>query len=237
MPNFMRRAVNFVLGNVLGSRKHRIVFRVKRQKLTYLSGRALLELYDEVRRIEEEDLEGDLIEAGCALGGSAIIIASAKSRQRAFDIYDVFDIIPEPSQKNGEDVHDRYRDISGGEAKGIGSDKYYGYMDDLLGVVKRNFRRNGIDPTEGRINFIEGRFEEVMEIDRPVALAHIDGDWYESVMTCLRKITPNLVRGGVLVVDDYHEWSGCRRAVDEYFSDNRNSFVFRGKSRLQIEKK
>jgi asparagine synthase (glutamine-hydrolysing) len=55
-----------------------------------------------------------------------------------------------------------------------------------------------------------------LHVSEPVALAHIDGDWYRSVMTCLRRIEPNLVPGGTLVIDDYRAWSGCKRAVDEY---------------------
>jgi hypothetical protein len=31
---------------------------------------------------------------------------------------------------------------------------------------------------------------------------------------------PRLVRGGVLIVDDYVYWQGARRAVDEYLSEN-----------------
>ena len=30
--------------------------------------------------------------------------------------------------------------------------------------------------------------------------------------------------GGVLVIDDYDSWSGCRRAVDEYFADKKDRF-------------
>ena len=30
---------------------------------------------------------------------------------------------------------------------------------------------------------------------------------------------PRLVEAGVLIVDDYGHWQGCRRAVDEYFAD------------------
>jgi asparagine synthase (glutamine-hydrolysing) len=73
-----------------------------------------------------------------------------------------------------------------------------------------------------------------MQIERPVAFVHIDGDWYESVMTCLTRLAPRLVPGGVLVIDDYDAWSGCRSAVDEYFADRRAEFAFVGKSRLHI---
>jgi asparagine synthase (glutamine-hydrolysing) len=38
-------------------------------------------------------------------------------------------------------------------------------------------------------------------------------------MTCVERISPLLVPGGRLVLDDYYAWSGCRKAVDEYFAE------------------
>ena len=71
-------------------------------------------------------------------------------------------------------------------------------------------------------------------MDEPAALAHIDADWYQSVMTCLERIEPHLSPGGVLVIDDYDHWSRCRKAVDEYFADKRDRYFFLRRSRLHI---
>ena len=94
--------------------------------------------------------------------------------------------------------------------------------------------RHGIAPEHDNVRLVQGRFEDVLEVTGPVALAHIDGDWYNSVMTCLERIAPRLARGGLLVIDDYDDWSGCRKAVDEYFSGRKQDFSFHRKSRLQI---
>jgi asparagine synthase (glutamine-hydrolysing) len=64
---------------------------------------------------------------------------------------------------------------------------------------------------------IEGLVQETMVITEPVVFAHIDVDWYDPVKTCLQQIWPNLVKGGSLILDDYHDWGGCRKATDEYF--------------------
>jgi hypothetical protein len=66
-----------------------------------------------------------------------------------------------------------------------------------------------------------------------VALAHIDGDWYESVMTCLERQVPHLIPGGTLVIDDYDAWSGGRTAVDEYFG-GKDGFDMEHRSRLHV---
>ena len=216
------------------SRARRVIEEVRARRLTYLSPQALEELYDCVARIEKHRLDGVLIEAGCALGGSAIVAATAKTKARPFFIYDVFGMIPPPSEADGEDVHQRYETIVEGHSKGIGADRYYGYEENLYDKVVCNFEHLGIPPGDNRIHLVKGLFEETMQIEEPVAFAHIDGDWYQSVMTCLRQIEPRLVPGGVLVIDDYDSWSGCRKAVDEYFADKREHYRFVNRSRLHI---
>lgn len=64
-----------------------------------------------------------------------------------------------------------------------------------------------------------------MTIDQPVALAHVDVDWYDPVKTCLERIVPRLSVGGAVVLDDYHDWGGCRKAADEYFQAQRERFA------------
>jgi hypothetical protein len=54
-------------------------------------------------------------------------------------------------------------------------------------------------------------------------------------MTCLTRIVPRLVAGGRIVLDDYYAWSGCQRAVDEYFA-GRQGFRFEHAARLHIVK-
>jgi Macrocin-O-methyltransferase (TylF) len=211
-----------------------IITAVQADHLTYLEEEALRDLHEGVAEIERRGLDGALVEAGCALGGSAIVIATAKSPRRPFYVYDVFGMIPPPSDQDGADVHERYRVIRSGGSEGIGGHKYYGYESDLLGQVIGNFRRHGVPPESTNTHFVKGLFQEAMRIDWPVAFAHIDGDWYESVMTCLTRLAPRLVPGGVLVIDDYDAWSGCRRAVEAYFADKRAEFTFTRKARLQV---
>jgi asparagine synthase (glutamine-hydrolysing) len=55
-----------------------------------------------------------------------------------------------------------------------------------------------------------------MVIEQPVAFAHIDVDWYEPVLTSLKRIFPHLVVGGSIILDDYHDWGGCRKATENF---------------------
>jgi len=186
-----------------------------------------------------DELDGCIIETGCALGGSGICIAHEKRKDKPLFIYDVFGMIPAPGEKDGEDVFERYQVIRQGKSFGIGGDLYYGYQDNLLEKVKNSFCSVlGLkDLRDANIEFIKGLFEDTLICRQPVAMAHIDCDWYDSVMVCLERIAPMLVSGGILVIDDYDHWSGCKRAVDAYFQDKKEQFLFEKKSRLHIIKK
>ncbi|MEZ5329498.1 MAG: TylF/MycF/NovP-related O-methyltransferase [Verrucomicrobiales bacterium] len=211
-----------------------IVSAVRADSLTFLEVEALNDLYYTVKAIERERIPGCLIETGCAAGGSAIVLANAKQVNRPLAVYDVFGMIPPPSEKDEEDVHRRYELIKAGGAEGIGGRAYYGYEEDLMQAVIDSFDRHDLPVGRNNVRMIKGLFEDTITLDEPVALAHIDGDWYESVYVCLERIAPNLVLGGRFVIDDYDAWSGCRKAVDDFFKGRSEEFVFVKKSRLHI---
>ena len=216
---------------------YRTIRAVRAHHLTYLSRQALIDLYEVVRQLDRQGRNGLIIEAGVALGGSTIVLAKTKLSARPLYAYDVFAMIPPPSADDGPDAHARYAEIAGGSAPGILGDRYYGYEDALLAKVLHNFAQFGIDPDRAQVRFWPGLFEHTLRVDQPVALAHIDCDWYDSVMLCLERITPYLIPGGVLVIDDYADWSGCKRAVDEYFAGRRDEFKFVTKAKLHIERR
>ena len=212
----------------------RIIEQVRAEHLTYLKDQHLRDLASIVVDLESRPLEGVLIEAGTARGGSAIVIGAAKSPARPLKVYDVFGMIPPPTDRDGADVHQRYEKIAGGGAKGPGGETYYGYRDDLYGEVADSFTRLGVAPEDNNVELIQGRFEDTIDLNgEPVAFAHLDGDWYESTMTGLTRIAPRVVTGGRIVLDDYSMWSGCRAAVDEYFAD-RDGFRFERHARLHV---
>ena len=155
-------------------------------------------------------------------------MASLKDTSRNLFVYDVFDMIPPPTKEDTKDVRDRYETIVGGESQGIGGDTYYGYVENLFDVVQSNFREFGINCDDQNVSFIKGLVQHTMKIDQPVALAHVDVDWYEPVMTCLQRIVPNLVIGGSVILDDYYDWGGCRKATNAYVRKLAGQFVFDG---------
>ena len=90
---------------------------IRRETLTYLDYPAMADIRAAVERLESEGIEGSILEAGCALGGSAVLMAKAKNPARALQVYDVFGMIPPPGENDDQDVHDRYQTIVEGDSK------------------------------------------------------------------------------------------------------------------------
>jgi len=126
-------------------------------------------------------------------------------------------MIPPPTEEDTSDVHERYKTIAEGKSVGLGGDKYYGYEDGLYEKVQNSLRSFGVKLEEDSVSLIKGLVQETMKLeDTKVAFAHIDVDWYDPVMTCLKRIWPNLSIGGSIILDDYFVWGGCTKATDEF---------------------
>ena len=202
-----------------------LISEIRKKKLTYLSESKLVKLIKSIQSLKEVENEGIFIEAGCALGGSAILISRFKNEKTPLYIYDVFGIIPPPTKEDTEDVHQRYKTIIEGKSKGISGDKYYGYENDLYKTVQSNFDKFSIDRDKESIFLIKGFVQETMKLNEPVAFAHIDVDWYSPVKHCLEQIFPKLVKNGCIILDDYFDWGGCRKATDEFLRNTSGGFI------------
>lgn len=211
-----------------------VIRAVRSERLTYLDVPALTDLALAMSATERDGVPGAVIEAGVALGGSAVVLAAAKSRSRALQLYDVFAMIPPPSESDGLDVISRYEVISSGASAGIDGDEYYGYRPNLQQQVETTLERFGFGPGPSHISLIAGRYEVTFHPSYPVAFAHVDCDWYESVKTVLQRVAPVMAAGGRIVIDDYDAWSGCRRAVDEFLADASCHFDVEHRERLHL---
>jgi O-methyltransferase len=193
---------------------------VTKERLTYLSAQKLLRLEGTVLEVIDQNVCGDILEFGVALGGSAIVLAkTARAAARAFHGFDVFGLIPEPaSEKDDQKSKDRYKTIASGKSAGIEGDLYYGYKKNLFQDVCASFERHGI-PVDGlNVTLHKGLFQETWPryAGASVAFAHLDCDWYEPVKFCLDSLVHRLAPGGAIILDDYNDYGGCRTAANEF---------------------
>lgn len=200
--------------------------RLSRDGMTYLKPAKLLRIEQSLAKVGQEGIPGDYLEFGVALGGTSALIAPAARRAGArFMGFDVFGMIPPPeSEHDDAKSRDRYVEIAAGKATGIGDETYYGYRTDLVDHVAKLLEREGAPVDGDRVQLVPGLFEEswpkVAGNVTAIAFAHIDCDWHDPVRFCLEAVTPRLSVGGIVVIDDYHDYEGCRVAVDRFLSDH-----------------
>jgi asparagine synthase (glutamine-hydrolysing) len=194
--------------------------QVRREGLTYLGKMKIAAIERELRRMVRRHVPGDVVEFGVALGGSGVLLArAALADGRRFRGYDVFAMIPAPtSDKDDDKSKQRYETIRTGAATGIGGAAYYGYLDNLHDRVTRTFGRHGVPVDGDRVALIKGLFDQTWPVHpvATVAFAHIDCDWYDPVRFCLEAIADRVSPDGVIVLDDYFDYGGCRTATDEF---------------------
>ena len=184
---------------------------------TMTSPERLFALIQAVRYVSTAGIVGDIVECGVWRGGSmmaaALTLIECGDTTRALHLFDTFGGMSPPTSKDiaidGQSAHA----LLGTQKKtDPGSAWCYATLDD----VKSGMLSTGYDVA--RMHFIEGKVEDSIPKHAPQAIAvlRLDTDWYESTRHEMEHLFPRLVRGGVLIVDDYGHWKGCRQAIDEY---------------------
>ena len=192
------------------------------QTLTMTSPERILALCNAVDYLNKNQIVGDFVECGVWRGGSmaaaARTLLAGGDSSRQLWMYDTFDGMSEPTD---QDI-----DFMGQSAEALleqqdRDDTQSVWCFSPLEQVKTAMADTGY-PLE-KINFVQGKVENTLPARTPdrISLLRLDTDWYESTRCELEYLFPKLVPGGVLIVDDYGHWEGCRRAVDEYFEENR----------------
>lgn len=156
--------------------------------------------------------KGCIVECGVCNGGSALILAQ---KRRELHLYDSFEGLPEPVEKDGE------------RAK-----KCVGWHRGEVVKVKTVLCGQ-------QYNLHIGLFHDTFRdfVPKEIALLHIDCDFYSAVKLCLETMVPNVVPNGLVVLDDYGCWKGCKIAVDEYLAKHGYTLKREGAMQAHFYKK
>ncbi|MGZ3811443.1 MAG: TylF/MycF/NovP-related O-methyltransferase [Mucilaginibacter sp.] len=187
---------------------------------TMTTSQRIVSLCNAVDYLTKNNIEGDIVECGVWRGGSTMAAIDTlirhQSTARDIYLYDTFEGMPAPTE----------HDIKSGGASGVGMSAEELYKqskpDDFvwcyssLDEVKQNIGKLNY-PAE-KIHYIKGLVEDTIPqtMPRKIALLRLDTDFYESTKHELTYLFPLLVTGGVLIIDDYGDWEGARKAVDEF---------------------
>jgi O-methyltransferase len=144
-------------------------------------------------------MDGDVAEIGVYKGGTAKLISKVISGTRkTVHLFDTFSGMP-PTD-SGKDL------IKEMDFSNTSLDSVKIYLKDCNNVV-----------------LYPGLFPDTSSpiINLKFCFIHVDVDIYKSVLDCCKFFYPRMVRGGIMVFDDYGhpDCPGVKSAVDDFFSD------------------
>ena len=193
------------------------------RSLTMTSPERIFGLCQAVDHVVQQDLPGDFVECGVWRGGSSVAmircLLNGNMRQRRFWLYDTFEGMSSPTDHDVDcfgnpadkllerDSEDRVAPTSV-------------WCEASLADVQQNIASCGY-PSD-QVHFVQGKVEDTIPAQVPdrIALLRLDTDWFESTWHELVHLYPRLVPGGILIIDDYGHWQGCRQAVDQYLAQH-----------------
>jgi len=193
-------------------------------------------LIQSFHHVRQESLVGDFVECGVWKGGNIILLKKLIEKfnfKKNIYGFDTFEGMVEPSfydvnynNKSAKKMFDEHK------KKDIGFDMCS--LDDVKRNIKKNTKTDNIFLIKGKV---ENTLKNKKKLPKKISILRLDTDFYESTKIELEILFPRLVKGGVLIVDDYGFWKGAKKAVDEYFCDYRQFMHYVDHScRLLIKK-
>lgn len=161
---------------------------------------------DMMRYVDSNNVNGDVVEIGVYKGGSMLAFMLSAEKSRHYYLYDTFSGMTEPSQFD--------KDLNGFSATNLIDQDKNVLCISSLAEVKKNI---SVTKTDNQyIHYIEGDILKNTVYPELIAILRLDTDWYESTAFELANFYDKVVSGGVVIIDDYGHWLGCKKAVDEF---------------------
>lgn len=163
-----------------------------------------------IKRIVGEGIVGDVVEVGVWKGGSVLSMLLSLLHfgdvGRRVHLYDTFDGMTPSTDVDVDRDGKSAVDL-------IAGDSFWSCvspLDEVRGNVL------GVGYPGELVCFHVGDICKTDFVPDAIALLRLDTDWYESTRCELELFYDRVVSGGIVMVDDYGHWRGCRKAVDEF---------------------
>ena len=157
-------------------------------------------------------IQGCVIECGTWRGGMIAGIASVLGTNRSYFLFDSYEGLPVPTDADGQKAFAWQNNKTAPD--------YFDNCSAEMSFAEEAMKLSGA--TDYKIT--KGWFSESLpgfDKTKTIAILRLDGDWYDSTMQCLENLYEQVVPGGIIIIDDYHYWEGCTRAVHDFLSRNK----------------
>lgn len=218
------------------STPHKLFKQIKHPKLVddyyhiFNSSNALNVVYWWEFFKQVQEVKGDIVECGVGRGRSLITLSAINKLtsvtegcdERRIFALDSFQGFPEPTLKDASS-----RNPKKGEWSESPNNQFSYSPESIAKILK-------YADIDLEITYIEGFFDKTtlnIQTDE-IAILHLDGDLYESVLHPLNNLWKKVAIGGIIVIDDFlfgakddESFPGARAAVMEFLADN-NCFEY-----------
>lgn len=158
-------------------------------------------------------LPGHILECGVFKGASLIQFSSFRDLlenpfSKRLIGFDMFGPFPETEFEADKPIRERFINEAGLNSLSVED-------------MEKVFEHKGVKNFELVAGDINQTLPEYVENNPQlkISLLHIDTDIYEPAKTALEQLYDRVVRGGVIIFDDYGTFPGETKAVDEFFAD------------------
>ncbi|PAB60657.1 dTDP-6-deoxy-L-hexose 3-O-methyltransferase [Anaeromicrobium sediminis] len=157
-------------------------------------------------------LPGEVVECGVFKGASFTRFGAFRdlienSNSRKLIGFDIFGSFPETEYEEDKIKREHFIKNAGGESISV---------EQLEAILQYKRIDRNIELIKGDITkTIPEYLDKHPELK--ISLLNLDTDIYEPAVTILEYLYPRIVKGGILMLDDYGVFPGETKAVDDYF--------------------
>lgn len=161
------------------------------------------------------DSDGDFVECGVAAGAQIIAMALAAPK-KTIHAFDSFEGIPLPC--NQDDQMPGLKYLTKEESDALPNAGEQVLVSSGATVVTLETFSANISTVPNNVVIHKGWFEETLPNNKidSVSLLRLDGDLYNSTLVCLKHLFKKVIKGGIVIIDDW-QLLGCQRACNDYF--------------------
>ena len=170
-----------------------------------------------LRYILNQNIEGDIVETGVWRGGTIILIKKVLSELNIKKKIIGFDTFEEGFEEPGEyDLKVNYG-FRGREDLYVKKFDHKSFKAAGLDEAINNIKNSNLNMDD--MHLVKGKIEDTLKKQNinKISFLLLDTDYYESTLQSMNELYEKVSHNGIIYIDDYGNWGGARKAVDEFF--------------------